>query len=421
MRKTFYLIILFFISYNNLLFSEWTDISTPKIKENLYSSSFITIDKGYVVGWGSSGGVILYTSDGGSNWDDQTIPGIYPFTVNYVNEDLVFVGGFASNCNCGTILYKNIAGSNWKEILFDDVEHPFNFSIMDIESPGNGSHYASGYNGSIYKTDNSASDWKKMKAPSDLILKSLTIVNDTLAFCLGGKDLYNMTVIYKSTNNANSFDTLRDFKNDFVNISSIYPLSSNELLLFGDRIGKRIILKSDSSNKMWNEIYSDPVIGSVMAGYMNSYQSGIAVCDDGTVLRTNDSALTWQEESKIDNVELMHFFPIADSAIPTGYAVGINGKILKYQSPAKVEQFYSSNAIKVICSGETFFITIPNNEMISDPQINFYDLLGRNINIDFLYENHTFMINSKNLKSKNVYFLRFSGFSKPYFSRLVTN
>jgi hypothetical protein len=264
------------------------------------------------------------------------------------------------------------------------------------------------------------SDWKKMKAPSDLILKSLYIVNDTLAFCLGGKDLYNMTIIYKSTNNTASFDTLKDFKNDFVNISSIYPLPTNELLLFGDRLGKRIILKSDSGYKLWNEMYSSQIMGTVLTGYMNTSQSGIAVCDDGTVLRTNDSAMTWQEESRIDNAELTHFFPIADSAVTTGYGVGINGKIFKYQPPVNVEEHYSQNEIKIIYSGEEILIKIPDVEKKSDPQIYLYDLLGRNVNIEFLYENNTFLINSKNLKSKNVYFLRFSGFSKPYFSRLVT-
>jgi hypothetical protein len=85
-----------------------------------------------------------------------------------------------------------------------------------------------------------------------------------------------------------------------------------------------------------------------------------------------------------------------------------------------VEEHYSQNEIKIIYSGEEILIKIPDVEKKSDPQIYLYDLLGRNVNIEFLYENNTFLINSKNLKSKNVYFLRFSGFSKPYFSRLVT-
>ncbi|MBK7252576.1 MAG: T9SS type A sorting domain-containing protein [Ignavibacteria bacterium] len=298
--------IILFLTFINLgsNFAEagWVRQSTP-VNTNLYS---VNSHHGNDITWAcGENGVIIFTSNGGSNWflqNSGTTADLYAIVFMEISGGPVFACG-----ENGTMLYTTNYGSNWISINMNT-----NKTLRDISDFR---FVAVGDSGVIFRSSNNGMNWVEVSSP---VTKNLNAVSGAFSFYAVG----NEGTVIASTNLGQSWNVLNSgVTNDLFGV----PLFGNRDIAVGQN---GLILRSSNFGINWysQNSFTNKDINSVEYSVNNTshiYCAG----DSGIILITTDGGISWgtQVSNTIENLNSI-FFYLDDTR---GFACGDNGTILR--------------------------------------------------------------------------------------------
>ncbi len=293
---------------------DWIAIDSPT-DNDLHDIFFVNRFTGFACGLN---GTILKTTNTGDSWKDISIKNGPPlFCLQFINVNTGIAGGY----NC--IVKTTDGGKSWYDI------HP------DLNNSAVRGIYADEKNifavsdspdGKFLKSTNGGSTWTVTSLELSLLyegsadlVRSMKFVNDSTGFAVT-----TFGTIVK-TNNAGILWTKDSLfrpsaEKSFV-MSDIQSFGTNNLKICG--AGGNIFSSSDCG-KNWSVKSGNKK--NIRSNFFVSTAAGFAAGENGTVLKTEDGGLTWNE--------LKHFTPKSLNTLYfmnayTGYAAGNDGAIFK--------------------------------------------------------------------------------------------
>lgn len=234
----------------NLSFSQWTVLTGAPSTSGRYDDIFFLDDD---IGWAAGGGIVYKTTDGGVNWIQQLQVPFYLRNIEFLNQDIGFLGTLD-----GTFYRTTDGGTNWNVVSVSP--NPPAICGLDVVGTstvyGCGAYFSPAY---IIKSADSGVTWEyiDMSAYSTGLVEIL-FVDELLGYASG-----------KSTTGA-------------------------------------IVLKTTDGGVSWTEIYNSQIPGEyvwklqLLENDTHIYGS-IQSNSQGKLLKSKDSGLTWETKPFIDN------------------------------------------------------------------------------------------------------------------------
>jgi photosystem II stability/assembly factor-like uncharacterized protein len=272
--------------------------------QNLKEVSFVDQNNGWAVGEE----VILYTSDGGSDWINQ-INIIFNFNgVDFIDANTGWAVG-----DDGIILKTTNGGLNWWLQTC-----PVNGRLLDVYIIDENNCWIAS-SGAILKTTNSGATWGSYGFDADIRGIYFSDLNNGWAVG-GGQTILVLGSIIRTTNGGLSWT--RQTLSGWRDLHSICFRNSDEGILVGE---SGTILNSTNGGIDWNS----PTRGSTNDWNGVAFRdenNGIVVGSYGKMVITSDGGSEWLNHSSGTTENLQDIQFIDDSI---GYAVGDNGKVRK--------------------------------------------------------------------------------------------
>lgn len=383
MKITFLFCLLASISISINAQNFWEKIESPTSKR-LTSVAFTDSLNGWAAG---DSGIIIHTSDGGVSWETQ----YYNDSLSIVN--LCFLNdqyGFASAASSlyepfGSFLLKTTNGGiNWSAEYLRLGELYVNY-IYFLDSLN---AFAAGYPTFFMRTSDGGENWRPVTRDSSIYAGyppyKIKFYDENYGYACGGvRDVTG--VIWRTTDGGFSWDTVVDTSSappEPLFAIQIFD-SLNVLVMGGDpEYGASTLRTSDAGN-FWQYDTLGILWYPVEVGFRTMSEGWAPMGPKLGFLFTSDSGENWSLLPTPDSAYVTNIsFP--DSS--HGYAVGINGTILKYtyQKPNKVitdptetGSFYLAqnypNPFNPITS---ISYRVSSADVIS---IKVYDILGREV------------------------------------------
>lgn len=317
----FFAFSIFFLHSNSYSISLWESVDSP-VSVNLRNCVFIDSLNGWASG---DSGIIIHTTDGGNVFNIQNTN--IDFSINDIfflnkNSGWAIANEFAFQGT--TILFTSNGGLNWNSSLFPDSTKFFK-TIFFIDSLIG---YIAGFGGIIYKTTNSGMSWNLSPVDSSVYsgfpINKIKFANNNLGFAAGG---YNDAagVIWRTSNAGQNWHAHNYSPEPFYDMFIKDP--QNIISAGGDfEFGVQISTTSNGGNN-WN-YESLMLFGEAHSiDFRTSYEAWMALAYSRTLAVTYNSGQNWIAVLSADSSEIYSLsFP--DSL--HGFAVGNNGVILKY-------------------------------------------------------------------------------------------
>jgi len=143
---------------------------------DLHAVWFADADTGWAVGYG---GTVLFTADGGENWDVRNVgTDRYLFDICFRGDRTSWaVGGTRQG---GVVLKTTDGGQSWSEQNPGTVSSLYSVFFIDQY---NG--WAVGYNGTIVHTADGGENWNPQTSATAYELESVYFVDDTTGWAVG--------------------------------------------------------------------------------------------------------------------------------------------------------------------------------------------------------------------------------------------
>ena len=383
MKKTilFFLLIIFTFTLNAQNF--WEKLESPTANR-LTSVVFTDSLNGWVAG---DSAIILHTSDGGENWETQ----FYNDSLNIVN--LCFLNdqyGFASAVSnlyepFGSFLLRTTdGGANWAAEYMRIGELFINY-VYFLDSL-NG--FTAGYPGFFMRTSDGGENWRPVTRDSSIFAGyppyKIKFYNENYGYACGGvRDVTG--VIWRTTDSGFSWDTVVDTSSAPPEpLFAIQILDSlNILVMGGDPEYGASTLRTTDAGNFWEYNTLGILWYPVEVGFRTASEGWAPMGPKLGFLFTTDSGENWSLLPTPDSAYVTNInFP--DSS--HGYAVGIDGTILKYtyQKPNEVITNVSkTNSLQLAQNYPNPFNPVTNiSYHISSAglvSIKVYNILGRQI------------------------------------------
>ena len=342
MRNILIVFILFNICFGSQTFCQnlWEKIQSPTTN-NLQKIVFVDSLTGWAVG---DSGIIIHTSDAGNSWNVQNSGvNLVLHSLTFPNKNIGWALSWTIAPPYGTIILNTLDGGNsWKNGFFNGQDVFLN-SIYFVDSL-NG-WIGGNYSGILYTKDG-GQIWNQaaIDSFSGFPIYNFVFANKNYGFASGGSTDF-MGVIYKTTDGGRNW-TGKSVAAD--PIQKIYFLDSNNIAgIGGDLEFGAGFIKSTNAGVNW--IYKTlNIYGTGLGLSFRTASEAWAPIKGGfygRFLVTNDSGNTWNEYITPDSL-FMSDIVFTDSL--HGYAVGLNGAILKYrgvitsvQDPVEVPSGFS--------------------------------------------------------------------------------
>lgn len=263
----------------------------------------------YVVGGApfiGGNGVVLKTTNGGTNWISLSIPTTHPLrSIHCASESVCIAVGDGG----GTILKTTNGGASWA--LRSAGREPTRPWFWDVRMLDALNATAVGNAGDIYRTTNGGSTWEKIMSGTSNNLHGVHFADGAIGWIMGGGTLL------KTTNGGATW----------------FPLSApgTNLLWTAANRGGRLWIAGDTLRQSANggatlTAMSTDVYVTYRGIAFVSDTEGVMVGGGGVIQRTVDAGASWQRETSPTNQILRDV-----SCFVSGlcYAVGDDGTILR--------------------------------------------------------------------------------------------
>lgn len=255
----------------------WTDIkNTPG--EYYSKVKFTNSNTGFVVGKNSSEGVIYRTTDGGSTW--VLIPTLNSQYADYYGVDALsdsiftIVGGRGSwDQFNGQLLFTSNGGTNWNTTYNEQ-------NVYSVVMRSSSNIFASNILSGILKSTNSGVNWSSALINAGTTLRRIEFTSNLIGYCSGGDGVVGGSgSFYKTTNAGNNWSYIVINPNP----SAIYGMS-----FLNDQVGvitsqSSIYRTIDGGSSFTKE---DTNVETILTAIkMFSSNEGIAVGTNGVILK----------------------------------------------------------------------------------------------------------------------------------------
>ena len=245
---------------------------TSNTANQFYSTWFVDANTGFAVGDAST---IRKTIDGGTTWTTVTSPVTADLRrVWFLNASIGFITGGISNSSAA-ILKTTDGGATWTAL-----NTPLSQVVYGIYFTDALNGYASDYSGNIIKTTDGGSTWNYQTSGVATVIYSFFFVSPTAGFAVGANG-----VVLHTLNAGATWTSVTSGTTDWL--FNIKFITTNIGYMFGGNVG------------------------------------GTGV---GNIYKSTDGGVTWTVNGTSGNANRLY-----NGMIPghTGYAVGLNGTILK--------------------------------------------------------------------------------------------
>jgi photosystem II stability/assembly factor-like uncharacterized protein len=379
MKSILIFLIILNICFGNQTFCQnlWEKIQSPTT-QNLQKVVFVDSLTGWAVG---DSGIVIHTLDAGIRWNVLNSGiSLDLRSVTFPNKNIGWALAWTTASPYGTIILNTFdEGNSWKNEVFDGQDVFLN-SIYFVDSL-NG-WIGGNYSGILYTTDG-GQIWNQaaIDSFSGFPIYNFVFANKNYGFASGGSIDF-MGVIYKTTDGGQNW-TGKSVAAD--PIQKIYFLDSINIVgIGGDLEFGTGFIKSTNAGADWNYRTLN-IYGTGLGISFRTASEAWAPLKGGfygRFLVTNDTGDTWNEYITPDSL-FMSDIVFTDSI--HGYAVGLNGAILKYKGALTSVQ-EPVEAPSVFCLRQNypnpfnpsttiaFFISEKANVILK-----IYDILGREV------------------------------------------
>jgi len=344
MRKTVVNnLICLFILFNINLFSQGTwEIAESPTNQSLRSLCFVDSLSGWAVG---DTGTIIHTSDGGNNWIVQNSNTENKIVnVFFLNRNL----GWASSWNTsvvpfGTVMLKTTnGGEDWTSTPYRESDLFMNCILFLDSLKG----WMGGSPHALVKTTNGGISWLHADIDSATFaffpVLDIIFFNSKYGYACGGA-YENAGVLWRTSDGGDKWYVIEPDNVPPDPIQELYAFDSlNVIGVGGDfEITGVGVIKTTDGGLFWD--YKPVSIGGVATDmdFRNKQEAWASISSLKSFMVTYDSGKTWTQVVTPDSSEI---FDIAFPDSLHGFAVGRNGKILRYK-PQTINFVKSLNEI----------------------------------------------------------------------------
>lgn len=256
--------------------TSWTQ-QTSGTTEDLYSILFTDLNNGYAVG---NNGASVKTTNGGSTWTPMSIDASVNFRCVYFFDDTTgyATSGFNGGGIPGNIYKTSNGGLSW---ITESTSGISTNSIYSIYFTSSAVGYANDYNGNIIKTINGGTSWNLLSsAISNGLTGTMHFTSPSTGFVIGLNG-----AILKTTNSGTNWNTI----------------------------------SSGSSDDLLGIDFYDANNGYIVGGDVNA--------NIGSIFVTTNGGASWTPIALNAGTPRLTRIDMVDQN--TGYAVGLNGTIMK--------------------------------------------------------------------------------------------
>jgi len=235
----------------------WNDVSVPT-SGDIYGLNFFDSNLGFA---GSNNGDVFKTIDGGSNWIKVTTPNpIYGYgEFQFFDANTILAAG-GSSTTTGAMMKSIDGGTTWT-----DVTIPGSSTIYDFEFLNDIIGFSCGTNNEIYKTIDGGSTWTKKTInlnilPSNLILLTKIKFSDSNnGYCVGYSSFHAENYILKTFDGGETWNQIPSPANTAAladAYTSIYYNANKQPFIVGGNIANNtptLITSTDGGNT-WDHV-----------------------------------------------------------------------------------------------------------------------------------------------------------------------
>jgi photosystem II stability/assembly factor-like uncharacterized protein len=258
-------------------------------------------------------GRIYRTTNAGQSWGivyatQNPLVGLN--SVSFSNSTTgVSVGGELFN-NGSLIIKTTNGGANWNQ-----QTDPVTTSLNDVHLLGSGTGLAAGNLGVILKTTDAGSSWVTLNSNVSVALHAVWLIDANIAVAVGASG----TVI-RTTNGGVSWNTL--FTGGGAKINDVTFINASMGFMAAD---SGIIMRSTNAGANWTALASGTG-QSLNSISIVSQTAAFVVGTNGTILKTTNNGTNWLSQNST-TANILYGVSFFDTAI--GTAVGNIGTILR--------------------------------------------------------------------------------------------
>ncbi|MDI6767700.1 MAG: putative Ig domain-containing protein [Bacteroidota bacterium] len=297
-----YLIGTFFLCFNPLLSQGWVSQNSG-VSAALRGVCFTDANTGTVVG---SSGIILRTTNGGTNWFSQSSGTSNGFAGIYFSSATIATAVGAN----GTIVRTTNSGQNW--IIQNSTTTA---NLADVFFTDINTGIVVGGSGTILRTTNGGVDWLSKVSGTSNNLSGVNFTSSSIGFAVASGG-----TILKTTNGGETWISQSSGIGSNLNDIHFSDLNNGTIVGSGG-----VILRTTNGGTSWFSQTSG-TLETLHGIYFVNAEKGIAVGDNGMILRTTNGGNNWTAQTSGTALALFSVFFTDEN---TGTAVGASGKILR--------------------------------------------------------------------------------------------
>ncbi len=294
----------------------------------LHCVFFTSANTGYVAGSNATNGIILKTTDGGTNWSQQIITTMFSLrSVYFVNANTGYAVG--NDSIGGGHIMKTIDGGGIWTLQTNATIQGLNSVYFSNADTG----YTVGNSGVILKTTNGGANWATQTSGTTLILSSVYFTTADTGYAVGMGLIGNGAKILKTCNGGANWITQNSGTSGITDgLFSVHFTDANTGYAVG---GNGAIVKTINGGTNWVIQPTGTLNGLHSINFIDA-NTAFANGDYGTILKTIDAGANWttQISGTTD-----YFSSIFFTDLNTGYIASVNNKIFKYSEPISYSWF----------------------------------------------------------------------------------
>ncbi|MDQ3194391.1 MAG: YCF48-related protein, partial [Bacteroidota bacterium] len=287
------------------------------VNSYLHDITFTNKASGYIAGLS---GTILKTNDGGDIWTQiNPAPDASLFCISFLNTTTGVAGGY------NTILKTTNGGRTFTKLNagIDPSSAIVGISFIDsntIYAAGNSPH------GSFYKSTNGGKEWSNQTLALPYLFGGSVDLVRSMSFLdrSTGYIVTDFGTILKTSSGGNNWHMDSSFRPSYTKLSIMYDLSLTDSLHINISGAGGTIIRSTNAGRNW--LVSAGNKKTLYKNYFINDATGFCVGESGTVLKTVDEGLTWDNLCKFTDKHLKAIYFGNDKR---GYVAGNRGAIFK--------------------------------------------------------------------------------------------
>jgi len=265
----------------------WNDNLTIPGTVNWFESVYFTEENtGWVVG---GGGVMMHTTNAGNTWDTVTVPtDSYLHQIQFIDSDYGWVVGTEDNLTGGIILRTTDGGTNWERI--DISAGNLFFSVCFLNQD-----LGWGVGSEIQKTTDGGLNWVTI---NDSTRGGSSYFADELnGWAVGASDLGPYGFIHKTTDGGYNWSSISGV--DIPGLMDVYFFDKNIGWAVGNHSSSAIIKTTNGGNDWFHQ--ESGQVNSLLSVFIIDSVTGWAA-GSGSILKTTNGGVTFIEEEEIDEI-----------------------------------------------------------------------------------------------------------------------